>query len=842
MKKKLGRKILKKIFKKEIILTIISVVFISVGLFVLWITTLEMPNLNTFSDRKIVESTKIYDRTGKILLYDVHQNIKRAIVPGNAISKNIKNAVVATEDADFYQHSGIKPTAILRAIFVNLTSFHFEQGGSTITQQVIKNALLTSDRSVTRKIKEWILALKLEKIMDKDSILALYLNESPFGGNIYGVEEASQSFFSINASNLTIAQSAYLASLLKAPTYYSPYGKNIEKLETRKNFVLKRMLDNNLISQKEYTNALQEKVVFNPLQKKGIKAPHFVAYVIEQLEQKYSRETIERGGLKIITTLDYELQEKAEEIAKKFAMENKKKFNAENDAIMAIDPKTGQILVMVGSRDYFDKEIDGNFNVTTAYRQPGSTFKPIIYATAFKKGYQPETVLFDTETEFSTECNTDGVPMSQDAKCYKPRNFDGLFRGPIILRDALAQSINIPAIKTLYLAGLKDSFRTAKDLGITSLADTGRYGLTLVIGGGEVSLLELTSAYSVFANNGKRNPYQSILKIENNKKETVEEFKIHSTQVLDEDVAEKISDILSDNNARAPIFGANSSLYFPGKEVAVKTGTTNDYKDVWVIGYTPNIAVGAWAGNNNNTSMEKKTASMVVTPMWNAFMNEALKKFPDEKFKKPIPQDLSGLKPALRGIWQGGTTYFIDKISGKLATEYTPQETREEKYIYDVHSILYWIDKNNPMGEKPEHPENDPQFERWEYGIKKWLETQNLPTNSIIPTATDDVHLPKYFPIINLSSPVAETTYNKNQKIIVSFENSNPNNFYKISKTDYFLNGFYLGSVKQAPFIFSFTPNEIDVAQIQTENELRIIVYDTVLNKGEAIVKFNISE
>src|SRR3989338_6396906 len=396
------RKIFRKIKKYHLIeatfLAIISFIF-GLGALFLWISSFTIPDLSSFNVRKVSESTKIFDRTGKILLYNVNQGIKRTIVPDGEISRNIKNATVAIEDSEFYQHNGIKFSSFLRATKANILARNYSQGGSTITQQVVKNSLLTSEKTISRKLKEWFLALKLERILSKTEILDIYLNDAPYGGNIYGVEEASQTYFSKKALDLSLAESAYLASLPNAPTYFSPYGNNRDKLEERKNLVLLRMLQNNFISNDEYKDALAEKVDWQTQEGLGIKAPHFVMWVRQYLENKYGVDVVNKGGLKVNTTLDYDLELKAETLAKNSALDNKKNFNAENVSIVAIDAKTGQILVMVGSRDYFDKEIDGNFNVALAHRQPGSSFKPVVYAEAFNKGYTPDTVVFDLQTE-----------------------------------------------------------------------------------------------------------------------------------------------------------------------------------------------------------------------------------------------------------------------------------------------------------------------------------------------------------------------------------------------------------------------------------------------------------
>ncbi len=673
--------------------------FVFGGIGTLWAVSLDIPDLNNFQERNIVESTKIYDRTGKVVLYDVHGNVKRTVVPFSEISEYIKKATVAIEDARFYQHKGVDPQGILRAFMVNVGSGEVLQGGSTITQQVIKNALLSRDRNITRKIKEAVLAFKLEKVMTKEEILAAYLNEAPYGGSIYGIEEASQSFFGISSKDLSLAQSAYLAALPKAPTYYSPYGQHQDKLAVRKNLVLSKMHESGMITAEEEVSAKKEEVEFLQRNDGGIKAPHFVDLVRSYLEEKYGTDTIEKDGYRVITTIDWEMQSKAQDTVSKYAKENEIKFNARNAALVALDPKTGQILALVGSRDYFDRENEGNFNVATALRQPGSAFKPFAYATAFMKGYTPETVLFDVPTEFDTSCTPLRTPSTPEASCYHPENYDQVFRGPINMRNALAQSVNVPSVKVMYLAGIANSIKTARDMGISTLSNPNQYGLSLALGGGEVSLLDMVSAYGVFANDGVRNPYAFVLKIEDSEGKTLEEYTQNPERVIPEQTARQISDILSDNIARAPAFGDSSYLYLPGYSVAAKTGTTNDYRDAWVIGYTPTIVVGAWAGNNNNTPMEKKVAGFIIAPLWNVFMKSILPKLENELFIKPTPTPIES-KPILIGVWQN-----------------------------NIHSILYFIDANNPTGPQPQRPENDPQFRLWEAPILLWA-SQNKGTTT----------------------------------------------------------------------------------------------------------------
>ena len=826
--------------KKQILIIISALFLVFCGSVALWVSTFQMPDLQSFDTRIVIQSTKIYDRTGKILLYDVHQDKKRTVVPFENISKDIKNAAVAIEDAEFYQHSGIKISSFIRAVFANIFSGSFSQGGSTITQQVVKNSLLTTEKKISRKLKEWFLSIQLEKVMTKEQILAIYLNGNPYGGTVYGVEEASETFFGKKASDVTLAEAAYLAAIPKAPTFYSPYGQNKTELDKRQKLVLLKMLENKFITQKEYGDTIKEKVVFLPQEQYGIRAPHFVEFIKQYLADKYGEDAVQEKGLKVITTIDYDLQSKAEEIIKKYASTSLQNFNAENAAAVAIDPKTGQILSMVGSKDYFDKTIDGNFNVTLAHRQPGSTFKPFVYATAFEKGYTPDTVLFDVPTEFQSTCNPDGTPkdptavISSSSACYMPENFDGLYRGPVSLRSAIALSLNIPSIKLLYLAGMKDSIETAKSMGITSLSnDPNQYGLTLVLGGGEVSLLDITSAYGVFANDGVRNPYTGILSIQDSSGNIIEQYATTSRQVLQPNISEIINDVLSDNVAKAPEYGTNSVFMFPGREVAAKTGTTNDYKDVWSIGYTPDIVVGTWMGNNDNTPMQKNIAGLIVSPLWRQLMEVALINTVPNDFTKPKTINPE-LKPILRGFWQGNETYLIDKISGKLATNMTPEETRMEVSVPNVHSVLYWINKNDPLGPAPINPADDSQFNSWEYGVQKWI-AENPHASTSKPTTYDDIHTEANKPKITIITPLQNFDYNKDYRVNVTLSITAR---FPISKASFYLNDELLGT-SAYPFTLNFVPSGTN-SFIIGANELKVVVSDNIYNKGEAVIPIRI--
>lgn len=705
--KVLMRKIKSKWSRSSHFLAIGAIALLASGLFVLWIASLRIPALESLVERRLDGSTKIYDRTGEILLYDFSPDVKRDVVPLDKISEYAKNATIAIEDKNFYNHHGFELTSFIRAVLVNLTTLSFSQGGSTITQQVVKNSILTKDKTPTRKLKELILALKLEKVLTKEDILSLYLNEIPYGGTLYGIEEAAQSFLGKSASELTLAESAYLAALPKAPSYYSPYGAHREDLENRKNLILREMLVQEAIGQEEYDSAIAEKVNFNERSDNNtIKAPHFVFFVIDELTKKYGEDAVRNSGWKVVTTLDYSMQRDAEDSATKYGEINEKTFNAHNNAIVVMDPKTGEILAMVGSRDYFDQEIDGNFNATLGLRQPGSTFKPFVYSVLFNKGYTDRTILFDAPIQFSTSCAPDNFTI--DDKCYSPGNYDDKFRGPMMIRDALAQSINVPAVEASYLAGVSNSVKLAQDLGIESLTEPEKYGLSLVLGGGSVTLLDMTAAYSVFANDGIRNPYTPILQIEDARGNVIDKHSTFPRRVLPEQTTRLMTNILSDNVARTPGYGPNSPLYV-SDNVAVKTGTSNDYRDTWILGYSPDWVVGAWTGNNDNSPMEKKTAGLIVSPLWRDVVNKIIDKFPQEAFIPPEPEDWAELKPILRGEMPAG----------------------------EYHSILYYVNKDNPRGPYPSNPGGDPEFSNWEYGVRRWAEAVvpvTAPVVPIIPT------------------------------------------------------------------------------------------------------------
>lgn len=655
------------------------------------------PDISSFGSRQIDQSTKIYDRTGQVLLYDYNRDAKRDVIPFSDISPNTINATIAIEDSSFFDHGGIRLTSIFRAMLADVVGGSLSQGGSTITQQVVKNTLLTNQKSIIRKIHEWALAIKMEQTYSKEQILEIYLNNIPYGGTLYGIEAASEAYFGIPAKDLTLAEAAYLASMIQAPSYYSPYGTHRVELDVRKDIVLERMRTLGFIDEATYTHAKDEKVSFATAGQNSIIAPHFVFYILNQLETMYGASAL-MSGLKVTTTLDADLQVKAESIVNTYAMQNVKNFRASNASLVAIDPSTGQILSMIGSRNFFDKAIDGQYNATLSLRQPGSAMKPFIYALALIRGYTRDTVVFDTPTQFSTTCRPSDN-FNNKSPCYAPSDYDEKFRGPMTFETALAQSINIPAIKVLYLVGIQNAINLAKSFGLTTLGDPNQYGLTLVLGGGEVRLLDLTGAYATFANDGVANTPTGILEVDDDLGNILTAFTSQPYQVIPENIAHDISGMLSDAQARLPEYPLNSPLSFQGYDVAVKTGTTDDTRDAWVIGYTPSIALGVWVGNNDNSKMVKSIAGFIAAPMWHEAMEYALTKYPKSYFGEPTPI-LQDVPPMLRGNW------YIPDVQGNIIP----------------HDLLYWTNKNDPSGPPPSNPAQDPQFSYWEYGVSSWHE------------------------------------------------------------------------------------------------------------------------
>ena len=606
---------------------------LTVGLAILsvWYFTRDLPNPKLLETRQVPQTTKIFDRNGK-LLFNIYTDQNRTVVPLGEIPDSLKRATIAIEDKDFYKHRGFDIFGIIRA--ARKTVFERTlQGGSTITQQLVKSVFLSPERTISRKIKELYLAFRVEMAFSKDRILEIYLNQVPYGGTAWGVAATAEQYFGKNVRDLTLAESAFLAGLPAAPSYYSPYGQNPQRAKDRQKLVLSRMVEEHYISNDEADRAFFEDLKIRPAAT-DIKAPHFVMYIREYLAQKYGEAVVSQGGLKVTTSVDLDIQEMTQkQVADN--IEKIKNLRVSNGAALVTKPETGEILAMVGSKNFFDQSIDGNVNVTVALRQPGSSIKPINYATAlYKRLITPATVLMDVPTTFS------GSP-----KPYKPVNYDGKYHGPVQVRYALANSYNIPAVKVLALNGVGEMIKMAREMGITSFEDESRYGLSLTLGGGEVRMTEMAGAFGVFANGGERVDLTSILKVETAGGRILEEFRQKAgKRVLPAEVTFLISTILSDNGSRSAAFGPSSFLNIAGKTVAVKTGTTDDKRDNWTIGYTPSYLVAAWVGNNDNTPMHPYLSSGITgaAPIWNGIMKELLRDKVDEKFK--IPSGVNGIE------------------------------------------------------------------------------------------------------------------------------------------------------------------------------------------------------
>lgn len=779
-----------------------------------------LPDPGRLMERSIPLSTKIYDRTGSVVLYEIHGGEKRTLIELGDIAEYAKQAAIVAEDKNFYRHKGFDLRSIIRAVLVDILRGRAAQGGSTITQQFIKNAILTREKTYSRKIKELILAYRIEKKFTKDEILKMYFNEIPYGSTIYGIEAAAQAFFNKKASDLDLVESAILAALPKAPSYYSPYGSRTDELENRVKHILNVLAEEGYITQQEAETAKQEDILKKIKPKeRGILAPHFSLYIKELLTEKFGADLVEQGGLKIVTTLDFELQKIAEEEVQKGAMENEKKYNGKNAALVALDPKTGQVLTMVGSRDYFDASSDGAVNVALRPRQPGSSFKPIVYAAAFAKGYTPETALYDVETIFKSY-----------PKDYTPHNYDGKERGPVTMRQALAGSLNIPAVKTLYLAGIDRVLDLADQMGYTTLKNRSRFGLSLVLGGAEVKLLEHVAAFAVFANEGEYFPPSFILRIEDQQGRVLEEWQQpQAKKALEQNIARQITDILSDNSARQFIFGSKSALVLKDKPVAAKTGTTNDWKDGWTIGYAPSLVAGVWVGNNDSTQM-KKGADGVYTagPIWNGFMEQALQNKSKEGFNQPRKEEAQN--PILRGEGIGEIKLTLDKISGKLATQWTPEELKEEKIFYSPHSILYFVNKDDPRSPAPVNPADDPQFSNWEEAVRIWAAKQDFNLEEP-PVEYDDLHTPENKPSVIIQNPEDKAVETASE-FTVEVSATSPRGVQAIKL---FLDEYFIVELKSASFTAKIKIPEVDPGF----HTLKARAYDDVLNEGEAFVVIN---
>lgn len=692
------------------------------------------------------DATRIYDRDNN-LLYSVFEDENRSYVTLNKISKNLQEATIAVEDETFYENNGFSPIGWLRAVRDSLFEQRISGGGSTITQQLVKNVLLTNEQSLPRKIKELILAIQVDQRYSKDEILEMYLNNIPYGGTAVGVEAGAQQYFGKKAKDLNLAESAFLAGLPQSPSIYTPFNGEKNYLNRTKD-VLRQMRENGYITKAEEEKAYKDIAKYNFEQEEiaSIKAPHFVMYVRDVLAKQFGENMVTTGGLQVTTSLDYDIQEKAEEIVKE-EIEGLEKFKVSNGAAMVADPKTGEVLAMVGSADYFDKENDGNFNVATSNtRQPGSSMKPIVYAAGLEKGYTASTMFMDVKTDF---------PNGAGQAAYSPVNYDGKYRGPVQMRFALGNSLNVPAVKMLAMVGVEPAMRLAYDMGIKNWEPTAKnratVGLSLVLGGRETSLMDEVTAYGVFANKGVRQDPVTILKVTDNKGRVLyEKKKTEGKKVLSEEVAFIVSHMLLDNSARADAFGARSALNIPGKQVSVKTGTTDEKRDNWTIGYTPSYVVGVWVGNNDNSPMNNAIASGITgaSPIWNKIMTHVLKDKSDEQ--PQVPSNVVSLQ--------------IDGYAGGLP--HAGQPNRSE----------YFVKGTEPTAESPIYKEKDGQqyivlreedpvsgdgVNRWQAAIDAWIEQNHKdnkmyhPPGELIGTNTATTPSPTQDPNVTLIPTLA---------------------------------------------------------------------------------------
>src|SRR3989344_201004 len=659
----------------------------------------DLPTPGKLSASNFSQSTRIFDRNG-ILLYDIYRDENRTYITLDQIPKKLQEATIAIEDKDFYQNQGFSIIGYLRAFRNAILSRRIAGGGSTLTQQLVKNTLLSSEQTVARKIKEFILAIQVDRKYTKNQILELYLNATPYGGTTVGVEAAAERYFGKKAKDLDLTESVILAGLPQRPSYFSPYGQNQKAYIERSKQVSRRMQEDNYITRKQELDTIKKLSSVEFLKEThAIKAPHFSFYIKDLLIKKFGENVVEQGGLQVTTTLDYKLEAKAEEIVRE-EVKNAKGLKVGNGASVVLDAKSGEILSMVGSRDFFE---DGQFNVITqALRQPGSSIKPIAYATALERGYTGASLIMDTKTIF---------PNPGEAKDYEPTNYDGKFHGPLQLRFALGSSINIPAVKLLSLIGVKNMLETAYSMGISTFAPTNenvnRFGLSLTLGGGEVKPLDLAAAYTAFANKGLSSNPIAILKVTDPKgKVLFEQKEANRKQALSPEVAFIISHILSDNNARLITFGVNSYLNVSGKSIAVKTGTTDDKRDNWTIGWTPSVLVATWVGNNDNRPMGNVASGVTgAAPIWRRIIMEALKNKAQEDFVKP----------------DNVIAVTVDSLGGGLPVD--GQSTRSE----------FFIKGTEPQGPSPIYKQikvskadgnkiaSQSEIDKNEYEIKKFI-------------------------------------------------------------------------------------------------------------------------
>ena len=703
---------------KGVALGILVVAFVVTGMgLCLWLLS-GLPEVDDLSLYTAMPSSYVYDRHGRLLfeMPPPHTG-SHSPVPLAEVPEALRQATIATEDASFYANPGVDAVAIVRALWIDLRGGEILSGGSTITQQLARNLLLSPEeryeQTLKRKVREAILAWRLTQRYSKDEILALYLNEIYYGNVAYGVQSAAQAYFDKDVRDLDLAECALLAGLPQAPTFYNPL-ENLQAANARQAVVLDLMVKQGFVTAEQARMAKEEKLYLASAPF-DIRAPHFVMYVRGLLEQELGLARLEQGGLQVYTTLDLDLNETARDVAR-YRLARLAECdgqvkdcppggrNVRNAALIAIDPQTGEILAMLGSPDYFSARIDGAVNGTTAMRQPGSSIKPLTYAAAFAGGkLTPATMMLDVRTSFVT----------REGASYVPLNYDLQFRGPVRLREALASSYNLLAVKVLDAVGVEEMTGLARRMGITTFDDPDRLGLAVTLGGGEVRLLELAAAYGAFANGGYRVQPKAVLRVEDADGQILWSQSpvtpspvgmAQREQVLDERVAYLISDILSDDLARIPSFGDGSVLEL-SRTAAVKTGTTTDYRDNWTVGYTPNLVVGVWVGNADNEAMRDISGISGAAPIWHDFMEAALKGRPVREFERPdglVEVEvcaLSGLLPEpdcphrvtelfLTGTEPAETCAMhqriaVDRATGLRATADTPPDRIVER-VYTI--------------------------------------------------------------------------------------------------------------------------------------------------------------
>ncbi len=827
------------------------------GVFLIIITfaifSRSLPNPNQLLERSFELSTRFYDRNDS-LVYEVYGDKNRTLIKLSDVSPYVTNATLATEDAEFYLHNGYSLKGMLRAVF-NIATGGNLQSGSTLTQQVIKNTLLTPEQTIVRKIKEFILSLQLENRYSKDEIIQMYLNETPYGGQNYGIYSAAKAYFNKLPKDLTVAESAYLAGLPQRPSYYSQFGTNPEAGIERKDYVLYLMHEKgwvgedgkrHYLSDDDYNLAKSAELKFET-SRVPLEAPHFIFYAKQYLSEILGEDVVEKGGLKVKTTLDLNVQHLAQDTVTAEINSNGESLNIWNGAMVVIDPKNGQILAMVGSKGYnIDPQPEGCIsgstgdnsckfdpyvNVALANRQPGSSIKPITYATMLSQGYTVAYPFLDMPIAF------EGSAVD---KPYVPVNYDGTFRGVVTFRKSLGNSLNIPAVEALKIVGIDGMISQAEKMGISTFTDRSRYGLSLTLGGGETKLLELTNAYGVFANKGVYHKPTPIIEVADSAGKVVYKPQDPGTKALEEGVAFLISDILSDDGARSDTFGAGSLLNIKDRQVAVKTGTTDDKRDNYAMGFTPSVVVGVWVGNSNNEKMNPYVASGVsgATPIWHNFMAEYLKDKENEKFEAPSNVE----------------KVQVDSLTG--GKPYGNFSTRNEWFIKGTEpaAVSSWYERleickidgritNDACKDADETDTTDfvritAPYNTWQPAVDAWVKEKYTDNEMYFP--------PQMTSKLEFDGDSVKNKDDVNTQIVsvkdgqnvpLSFRlNVEASLYYDISKVTIYMDDNKVAEDNSSPYGYNF---ELKAGDIGT-HEFKATVTDEKGNKGSDSVKLNV--